>query len=79
MSMDLVPLGTMVLCVTPSGVEFYIWGSDLVLGQPITMIVWRRETIFFSVMEMDVSSDSAAKDMKMLIIWVRYRSGPLLD
>ena len=68
-SMYLSCLWTMVLLVTPSAVELYVCMGVLGWGHPISMRVFRMGNIALSVMKRPVSSASAAKYMKNLMIW----------
>ena len=59
----------MILLVTHAVVEFSICMGVLGWGHPISMRVFRMGNIALSVMKRPVSSASAAKYMKNLMIW----------
>ena len=69
MSMVLSYLLTMLLLVTPSAVELYIWTDVLSWGQTISMIFCRMGNIALAVMKRPASSALTAEDMTNLIIW----------
>ena len=68
--MDLRCLCTMVLLVTPTEVELSVWVGVLVWGNPISIRNCQMGIITLSMMKKLESSDSAAEDMKNLLIWI---------
>ena len=75
--MELSFLLIILLLVTPSAIELYVWTGVLGCGQPISMRVCRMGNIAFVVMKRPASLSSASEDMTNLIIWAMVRMDPL--
>ena len=77
MSMDLVPLGKMVLLVTPTAVKLSVYMGDCPWVHFISTRVWCRGNMSLEVRKIAASSASTAEDMKNLIILEMMRMGLL--
>ena len=67
----------MALFTTPTVVELSVWMGEGGWGHPILMSVWRKVIIYFAVMNSTPKYDSAAEDMKNLMMAAMVRNGPL--
>ena len=74
--MDLILHWMMVLFTTPTDVELSVWIRYGGCFQPISINAWRMGTISLAVIYRAPSSDSAAEDIKNLMIWAIVRISP---
>ena len=68
----------MVLLANTFAVDFSVWMGDRGCVHFISLIVCQSSTIYLDVIKSPANSVSETEDMTTLIIWSRYRTGPVL-